>query len=324
MSHPIHLFRASTRPTRSLIESAMSGPGSVDDMAAQPFQAPGRPYRAAYMAPAVTAPWLPGASVLENGLNCSFDSGASYAPRDLAKPVSLPECFQRCQAGRRCDAVRAAWWAVQRNWSARQVGCRLRGGVNLPACTIQKGSNSANVRCSTFAADAPAKSQLAVAVSALAGYRTEPQHLWSVAPQPGDSGGTLPALLTAVRSEPALGLAAIRLSAPAASAAHFAILRYDALGSGRAALAVVNLAGAGGPVELDLSRLPPQLLGQRPATLGCGSPPCILVKPLSPRYAVEVDGRGFPRLQGSGSRDGPRKATSSTAPRPPLRRHSLE
>ena len=196
----------------------MSGPGSVDDMAAQPFQAPGRPYRAAYMAPAVTAPWLPGASVLENGLNCSFDSGASYAPRDLAKPVSLPECFQRCQADRRCDAVRAAWWAVQRNWSARQVGCRLRGGVNLPACTIQKGSNSANVRCSTFAADAPAKSQLAVAVSALAGYRMEPQHLWSVAPQPGDSGGTLPALLTAARSEPALGLAAIRLSAPAASA----------------------------------------------------------------------------------------------------------
>ena len=145
------------------------------------------------------------------------------------------------------DAVRVGWWAMQRNWTARHVGCGLRGGVNLSGCTVQRGSNAVNVRYSTFAPDAPTKSQLAVAVSALAGYRTEPQHLWSAAPKSDDSGGRLPDLLAAVRAEPALGLSAVRLRAPAASAAHFAMLRYDALGSGRAALVVVNLAAADGP-----------------------------------------------------------------------------
>ena len=96
-------------------------------MAALPFQAPGKAYRAAYLAPAVTASWLPGASVLVNELDCSLGAGASYSPADLPGPVPLAECFLRCKEDQKCDAIRVDWWPVQQNWSARHVGCGLRG-----------------------------------------------------------------------------------------------------------------------------------------------------------------------------------------------------
>jgi hypothetical protein len=182
----------------------MSGPSSVDDMVAMPFQAPGKAYRAAYVAPAVTASWLPGSSVLVNEFDCSLGAGASYAPPDLPTPVPLADCFQRCKEDPKCDAIRVDWWSVQEDWSARHVGCGLRGGIaNASKCThAPHHNNSINVRYSMFAIDAPAKSQLAVAISMLAGYRTEPQHGWSAGPKPGDSGGWLPALLTAARRGP--------------------------------------------------------------------------------------------------------------------------
>jgi hypothetical protein len=146
----------------SLIESAMSGPGSVDDMTAQPFHAPGAPYRAAYMYPAVTASWLPGASAFENGMDCSMGAGATYAPPDFPEPIPLAECFERCEADPNCSAVRVDWWAMEANWSTRYIGCGLRGGVNQSACTMwypcaERHNNSCNVRYSTFAADAPAR-----------------------------------------------------------------------------------------------------------------------------------------------------------------------
>ena len=99
------------------------------------------------------------------------------------------------------------------------------------------------------------KSQLTIAVTVLAGYRTEPQHMWSVVPVPGDTGGKVPALLAAIPDEAALGLSSLRVRVPTASATHCAVLRYDALGSGRAALAMVNLGGTA-KVELDLTRVP--------------------------------------------------------------------
>ena len=114
------------------IEWAMSGPGSVDDMNAQPYQ--GRPFRAAYMAPAVTASWLPGADLLVNEIDCTLGAGATYAPPDLP-PMSLPNCFRRCEADAKCDAVRVDWWPVEKNWSARHIGCGLRGGVDQATCT---------------------------------------------------------------------------------------------------------------------------------------------------------------------------------------------
>ena len=62
-----------TTGNASLIESAMSGPGSVDDMAAQIFRAPDYAYRATYMSPPVALSWLPNTSMLEmrhESLNC--------------------------------------------------------------------------------------------------------------------------------------------------------------------------------------------------------------------------------------------------------------
>ena len=208
-----------TTGNATLVHTTMTGPGSVDDMAAHQFRAPGTVHRSAKMTPDATASWLPGAPPLGNGLNCSGGAGASYAPADLDEPVPLLECFARCKTDPKCDAVRVDWLAVQQNWSARRVGCGLRGGIELENCTVQKRSNTVNVRYSTFAANAPDNVQLTVALSTLSGYRTEPQHLWSAAPKPGDSGGMLPALLPAVRVEPAFRLGALRVSVPAASLA---------------------------------------------------------------------------------------------------------
>ena len=58
------------------------------------------------------------------------------------------------------------------------------GGIaNASDCThAPHHNNSISVRYSMFAIDAPGKSQLAIAISMLAGYRTEPQHLWSAGP----------------------------------------------------------------------------------------------------------------------------------------------
>lgn len=279
----------------------MSGPSSTDEMSAMPFQAPEKTYRAAYLAPAVTASWLPGASVLVNELDCSLGTGASYALPDLPEPVPLAECFQRCKEDHKCDAIRVDWWPVQQNWSARHIGCGLRGGIaNVSKCAkAPHHNNSINIRYSMFAIDASDKSQLAVAISMLAGYRTEPQHLWSAGPKPGDSGGWLPALLMAAKTEPALSLPALRIPVPVTSGVHYGMLRYDALGTGQAALVAVNLGAAQATVHLDLRGLPPHLLGQHSTNLCKDLATCSAVAPvLSNNTRIDVAGRGYAALVG--------------------------
>ena len=61
----------------------------------------------------------------------------------------------------------------------------------------------------------------------------------SAAPYPGEGeggGDVLPSVLVAMRGEASLGLNSLRMRVPAAqpsSAAHYGLLRYDALGTGR-------------------------------------------------------------------------------------------
>jgi hypothetical protein len=154
----------------SLIETAMAGPGAVDDMAAQVFRAPGTPFRTSYLKDLpVSVSWLPG-STATNGsgtfaenLNCSLGAGASYAPPDLPAPVTLAQCFDHCQADPKCDAVRVDWFTIPKNWTTMRIGCGLRGGVDLAKCTVLAPvypPRSGTVQYSMFALDAPVKSQL--------------------------------------------------------------------------------------------------------------------------------------------------------------------
>ena len=86
----------------SLIETAMVGPGSVDDTAAQVFRAPGLPFRSSYLKDLpVSISWLPGTKVSSDfaadNLNCTLGAGATYAPPDLPHTVTLDECFTHCR-----------------------------------------------------------------------------------------------------------------------------------------------------------------------------------------------------------------------------------
>ena len=160
----------------SLIEAAMVGPGSVDDMAAQVFRAPGSTFRASYLKDLpVSVSWLPG-STATNGsgtfaedLNCSLGAGASYGPPDLPTPVTLAECFGHCREDPKCDAVRVNWFTIPSNWTAMKIGCGLRGGIDLAKCTIQAPAYPSphSVQYSTFAVDATNRSQLLIAVRAV-------------------------------------------------------------------------------------------------------------------------------------------------------------
>lgn len=157
------------------------------------------------------------------------------------------------------------------------------------------------MRYSTFAAVAPAKAQLVVAVTAISGYLPVLRYAgngWttSAAPWPGDTGGLLPGLLAAMRGEPALQLTALRHPISAGNA-KYAVLRYDAFGSGEAALAVVNLDPATTAAELSLTGIPPQLLGQRPRPIFC--PGCSEQLPrLDRQYNISVGSNGYTVLGG--------------------------
>ena len=246
----------------------MTGPGSVDDVAAQVFRAPGGRFRASYLKDLpVTVSWLPGSQatngsgVFAENLNCSLGAGASYAPPDLPAPVTLTECFSHCRVDPQCDAVRVNWFTIPSNWTSVKIGCGLRGGIELASCTVQAPvySRVGTVQYSTFAVDAPSKSQLVVAVTALAGYLPVVRNSgndWttSVAPWPGEQGGSLPRLLVAMRDESSLSLKALRMRVPAPSSeAHYGMLRYDALGTGRAAIIAINLGATRSDVQLDLT-----------------------------------------------------------------------
>ena len=90
---------------------------------------------------------------------------------------------------------------------------------------------------------------------------------------------------------------------------HYALLRYDALQTGQAALVALNLGASANAVDLDLSDLPPQLIGQRPNNLLQGNkeevekggqerqqpsePPA-----LANRTSVDVGGYGYAVLVG--------------------------
>jgi hypothetical protein len=68
-----------------------------------------------------------------------------------------------------------------------------------------------------------------------------------------------------MRGESSLSLKALRMRVPTpSSAAHYAMLRYDALGTGHAALIAMNLDAASSNVQLDLSG---ELQDQQPSTV---------------------------------------------------------
>ena len=143
-------------------------------------------------------------------------------------------------------------------------------------------------------------SEQIVATSALAGYLPLVRNSgndWttSAAPYPGDEGGDLPGLLVAMRGEASLGLNSLRMRVPASEEAHYGMLRYDALGTGQAALVAMNL-GSGANVQLDLAGLPPQLLGQRPTSLLCAS--CPSGPPLANHTSLAVRKYGYASLVG--------------------------
>jgi hypothetical protein len=267
----------------------------------------------------VSVSWLPGSTATEiwkansfaEDLNCSLGAGASYAPPDHPTPVTLAECFSLCQQDPQCDAVRVDWFAIARNnFTQSRIGCGLRGGVtDRTKCAIQAPvfARPHTVRYGFFAVDAPMKSQLVIAVTALSGYLPLVRNSgndWttSAAPYPGETGDLLPRLLVAMRGEPSLALPSLRMQIPTAHTAHLGVLRYDALGSGQAALAVVNLAaapqhGSLAVAQLDLRAMPPQLLGQRPRNLLCPGA-CPQAPALSNRTALSVAGLGVSAFAG--------------------------
>jgi hypothetical protein len=105
----------------SLIETAMGGPGSVDDSAAQVFRAPGMAFRSSYLKNLpVSVSWLPGTNVTSvfaaDNLNCTLGAGATYAPLDLPETVTLDECFSRCRSDPQCTAIRVDWFTIPNNW----------------------------------------------------------------------------------------------------------------------------------------------------------------------------------------------------------------
>lgn len=266
-------------------------------MAAQVFRAPGIAFRTSYLKDLpVSVSWLPGSTATDGAgtfaedLNCSLGAGASYGPPDLPAPMTLAKCFGRCRVDPKCDAVRVNWFTIPDNWTEMKVGCGLRGGVDLAKCVVQTPvyhPSAHTVQYSTFALDAPNKSQLVIAVTAVSGYLPVVRNsgndwVTSAAPYPGEgeSGDPLPALLVAMRGEPSLGLNSLRMRVPAELPAHYGVLRYDALGTGQATLVAMNLGAAQSTVHLDLTELPPQLLGQRPHNLlcpggGCPPPPAL-------------------------------------------------
>ena len=294
----------------SLIETGMTGPGSVDDLSAQVFRAPGVPSRTPYLKDLpVSVSWLPGTNIssdfASDSLNCSLHHGATYAPPDLPAPVPLDECFSHCRADPKCEAVRVDFFSVPQDWTAPKVGCGLRGGIDAAQCAVQApvSKRSHTVPYTTFAQDAPDRSQMVVAITAIAGYLPIVRNSgndWgmSAAPWPGDTGGALPGLLAAMQGESSLGLNSLRLRVTTGSEAHYAMLRWDALGTGRAALAVINLEQVLLPfeVEVDLSAMPPQLQGQRPTDLLCKT--CPALPPLAHRIQVGVTGLSYKVLVG--------------------------
>ena len=67
------------------------------------------------------------------------------------------------------------------------------------------------------------------------------------------------------------------------------MLRYDALGTGHAALVVINLGAAQATVQLRLGGLPPQLLGQHPTNLCKSLAKCSVAAPvLSNHTSISV------------------------------------
>ena len=290
----------------SLIETAMVGPGSVDDLAAQIFRAPGLPFRTSYLKDLpVSVSWLPGTNITgdfgTNNLNCTLGAGAQYSV-DLTEPVPLDTCFSRCQADLKCEAIRVDWFVLPANWSELNIGCGLRGGIDVSKCAVQTSQFKAahTVPYSTFAVNAPARSQMVVATTALAGYLPIVRNSgndWtsSAAPWPGAAAGELPKLLGAMQHQAALSLKSLRMQIPTQSEAHYSMLRYDALGTGQAALVVLNLNGIRGTVELELSGLPPQLLGQQVSSMLCKECP---QRALTSRTLVEVEGYSYDALVG--------------------------
>lgn len=222
--------------------------------------------------------------------------------------MTLTECFSHCRTDPKCDAIRVDWFTIPANFTAMKIGCGLRGGIELAKCATQTPISYDNrtapqpsaVQYTTFAVDAPVKSQLLVAVVSLMGYFPVIRNSgndWtdSGAPWPGDAGGGLPALLAAMQGEAAFGLRSLRARVPSGSEAHYSMLRYDAMGTGQAALVALNL-GKRGTVELDLSGIPPQLLGQRPINLLCDG--CPQEPALANHTSIELGDYSYTALVG--------------------------
>jgi len=303
--------------TRSASNIVADRPGSVDDLAARIFRsAQARFISSSFPGLPVDASWLRNTSALRNSYNCSRGQGATYES-PLPEPVRMAECFARCEEDRRCEAVRVDWEPVAADWTVRAVGCALLGGVDASKCAVPTTRQH-----STFAVDAPALSQLILAIVALGGYLPSvrgTEGLASAAPWPGEAGGRLPALFGAMRGERSLGLRAIRVSIPAGEG-FFAVLRYDALGTGEAAVAVVNLGARDGAAELNVSALPPALLRQRPTDLLRGGPAPALSKPINVQahsYAV-LTGLRLPRWTALGAKFRCKATYAPAARREPL------
>jgi len=290
----------------SLIESAMIGPGSVDDLSAQLFRAPGLAFRSSYIKDLpVSVSWLPGTNISNDfgssSLNCSLGAGATYAV-DLEQPVPLDQCFSRCADDPKCEAISVDWFQIPKNWTELNIGCGLRGPIDVTKCTVQApvGQGAHTVQYSAFAVDAPIRSQMVVAVPALAGYLPVVRNSgndWtsSAAAWPGDTAGELPKLLSAMRRQAAFDLKSLRSPIATTSGAHYSMMRYDALGTGQVALVAINL-GASGTVELALGGLPPQLLGQKASSLMCKECPPLVA--LTNRTLVALGGYSYDALVG--------------------------
>ena len=235
----------------------------------------------------VSPSWLAGDSALNvNQLNCYKSSGAAWAP-DLSGMLTLHECFDRCKGHLLCEAITVDWGVGKRSPSTGEplVGCYLRGLVKASAC------DQSSAQFSTFAKDAPQRTQLLYGIAAAGGVVPAVEYdaahsWWSDASWPGGSGATLDDLVRAMSSAASFSTSSLRTALPTSSAAHYAFARYDAKGTGKLSLVVANLGAHAATAKIDLSALPAAVLhtGKRPADLVSGAS----LAPLAAQYSVHL------------------------------------
>jgi len=208
------------------IEEAFTGTGGVDAIVAMTYYMQPEFAPIAWIRPNVYASGISGDD-RGKPLTCWKDHGATWAP-DVASVTTLDDCFHLCSVNRvpgweKCDAITYEWATGK---------CYLRGGLTISDCKVDWGFT-------TFDFDAKKKTRLALALSAGAGYATGievagPGKFWRHDDFPGSEDAETKTLFRSLEGTVFKPLSLRKQLPIKDSDAAYAMLRYDALGTGEA------------------------------------------------------------------------------------------